>query len=154
MRDEHDLLVDIGHEPEQLIVDNPAGSFRSAGRFALSAWNPLAARLVTQRVRSSRPDVAHVHNTWYSLTPSVVAALAREGIPVVATMHNFRLACVNGLLFREGRVCEDCVGRLPWPGVVHRCYRGSGVQSGMVAASLVLHRGLHTWQRDVDRFVV
>ena len=72
---------------------------------------------------------------------------------MVATLHNFRTLCVNAQLFRDGRPCEDCVGRSPLPGLVHRCYRGSLPMSATIAASIALHRRRGTWTRDVTRFI-
>jgi glycosyltransferase involved in cell wall biosynthesis len=77
-----------------------------------------------------------------------------SGFPVVATIHNYRLACVNALLYRDGRPCLDCVGRLPWPGVLHRCYRGSATQSAAVAVTIATHRARRTWHQDVSRIIV
>jgi glycosyltransferase involved in cell wall biosynthesis len=72
---------------------------------------------------------------------------------VVMTLHNYRLACVNSLLFRDGRPCVDCVGTHPWHGVRHACYRGSRPQSAVAAVTIQLHRQRHTWRRDVDRYL-
>jgi glycosyltransferase involved in cell wall biosynthesis len=74
-------------------------------------------------------------------------------VPVVQTLHNFRLMCLNGLFLREGRVCEDCQGRLPWRGVVRKCYRGSGAASAALARMLTLHRGLGTYRHKVARYI-
>jgi len=68
------------------------------------------------------------------------------------TLHNFRLMCLPATFLRKGQICEDCLGRLPWPGVVHGCYRGSRAQSAVLATSLVLHRRLGTFER-VRRFI-
>jgi glycosyltransferase involved in cell wall biosynthesis len=75
-------------------------------------------------------------------------------VPVVQTLHNYRLLCPNALFFREGRVCEDCLGKaFPWPGVAHACYRESRPASGTVAAMLFAHRTLGTWKGAVDLYV-
>jgi len=75
-------------------------------------------------------------------------------VPVVQTLHNYRLLCPVALFFRDGRVCEDCMGKaVPWPGVVHRCYRGSRAASGVIAAMLTTHRALGTWTKMVDVYV-
>jgi glycosyltransferase involved in cell wall biosynthesis len=97
--------------------------------------------------------VAHVHNTWFALTPSVVAALDGMGVPVVVTLHNYRLLCANASLFRDGHPCQDCVGAHPWHGAQHRCYRGSAVSSAAVAATISLNRALGTWDRHVRLFL-
>jgi glycosyltransferase involved in cell wall biosynthesis len=131
-------------------VRNPGGVAATAAALAGAAWNPGSARAVRRVAERLRPDVAHVHNTWFALSPAVLPALRRAGVPVVATLHNYRLLCANGQLFREGRPCEDCVGGNPWTGVRHRCYRDSAVLSVPAAATITLHARRGTWQRDVD----
>ena len=151
---EANLLTRAGHEVVSYVAENPTGAMSSAALLALSAWNPPAARALGSTVARVRPDVAHVHNTWYALSPSVLSALDRAGVPVVMTLHNFRLMCVNALLFRDGRPCHDCVGtRLPWPGVRHRCYRGSLVASAAAGGAIGVNRTLRTWHRHVRLFL-
>jgi glycosyltransferase involved in cell wall biosynthesis len=74
-------------------------------------------------------------------------------VPVVMTLHNYRLICSNALLFRNGRPCEDCVGSHPWHGLRHRCYRGSSLGSAAAAANIALHQVRGTWLNDVDLFM-
>ncbi|WP_460361807.1 glycosyltransferase family 4 protein [Thermus antranikianii] len=118
----------------------------------VTLWNQGAYRRVREAIRQRRPDLVHVHNTFPLASPAVIHAAKAEGVPVVMTLHNYRLLCVNALFFREGRVCEDCLGRLPWRGVVHGCYRDSRLASLGVASMLALHRALGTWNL-VDRFI-
>ena len=125
----------------------------TAAAMLASPWNPAAARRLRAAARRARPDVAHVHNTWFALTPSVVAALDGIVVPVVVTLHNYRLLCANASLFRDGRPCQDCVGTHPWHGVQHRCYRGSAVSSTAVAATIAVNRALGTWERHVRLFL-
>lgn len=103
-------------------------------------------------VRRAGPDVIHVHNLFPALSPAVIRAAAAEGVPVVMTLHNFRLLCPPATLLRDGKVCEDCVGRLPWHALVHGCYRGSRLASAPYVASLTLHRAIGTFDQ-VRRFV-
>jgi len=117
-------------------------------------WNEQSYRDLSNIIRDRRPDVMHAHNTFPLISPAAYTAARDGGIPVVQTLHNFRLLCANGLLFRDGHVCEDCVGQtIPWPAVVHKCYRGSLAASAVVATMLLYHRARGTWQRDVDLFV-
>ena len=81
-------------------------------------------------------------------------AAARARVPVVQTLHNFRLHCLNALFMREGAPCEDCLGRSPWRGVVRGCYRGSRSASAAAGAMLMAHRGLGTFRNHVARYVV
>jgi glycosyltransferase involved in cell wall biosynthesis len=118
---------------------------------AVAPWNAAQADTVRRRVLHSRPDVAHVHNTWFALSPSILDALHAERVPIVVSLHNYRLLCANASLFRDGRVCTDCVGSHPWWGVVHRCYRGSALASTAAAATIALNRARGTWDL-VSRF--
>jgi glycosyltransferase involved in cell wall biosynthesis len=154
VRAEAEVLRRSGHEVVQYQVQNPPGAAGAIGSLVLSPWNPLQARRVQGLAERIRPDVAHVHNTWYAQSPAVLWALRRSGVPTVMTLHNYRLVCANGQLFRDGAPCEDCVGASPWHGVQHGCYRDSMVLSVPAAGTIALHDRLRTWCRTVDRFVV
>jgi glycosyltransferase involved in cell wall biosynthesis len=151
---ERDALRGAGVHVVPYDAVNPSSALRASGRLALAPWNPASFLDVRRIVDREAVDVAHVHNTWFAASPSIVEALYRAGIPVVMTLHNFRLSCVNGLLFRDGRTCTDCVGRSPWRGVVHRCYRSSALASAAVATTISANRALGTWSRGVTRFLV
>lgn len=153
VRDEAALLRAAGHEVIAAGTHNPDGAVRSAVALAGAAWNPRAAARVGRAAASAAPDVAHVHNTWYALSPAAVVALSRRGVPVVLTVHNWRLLCPGALLYTGGQVCTECVGGSPWVAVRHRCYRDSAAQSAVAAATVALHRTAGTWRRHVDRFV-
>ncbi|GAB2583522.1 glycosyltransferase family 4 protein [Kribbella endophytica] len=118
-----------------------------------SIWSFSAARDLTLRLQEKRPDIVHVHNTFPLWSPSVLRAARRAGLPVVATLHNFRLMCANAVLQRDGGPCESCVGKIPWRGVVHACYRESTVQSLPLVAGITAHQALHTWQRHVTTLI-
>jgi glycosyltransferase involved in cell wall biosynthesis len=150
---EAELLTRAGHQVVPYVAENPDGAAAAAASLALSQWNPLAARRLRAVARRVRPDVVHVHNTWFALSPSVVAALDLPGTPVVVTLHNYRLVCANAVLYRDGHPCEDCVGTHPWHGVRHRCYRGSLVASTAAAGSIAVNRSLGTWNRHVRLFL-
>lgn len=92
------------------------------------------------RPPEQRPDVVHLHNVVPLISPWVIRVAGRFGVPVVQTVHNYRLLCANGLLYRDGAICHDCLGRrVNWPAVVHGCYRGSHVQSAVMTAGALLH---------------
>lgn len=111
-----------------------------------AVWNFSAARQVRDLIARESPDAVHIHNTLLLLSPAVVRAAKQSGVPVVQSLHNFRLFCPNGILLRQGNVCEDC----PYHGLScalrHRCYRGSLLQTAVVAAAYALHRRLGTWR--------
>ena len=116
-------------------------------------WSSRTVREIERAIRERRPDVVHVHNTFPLISPSLYWVCARAGVPIVQTLHNFRLACPQAMFLRKGRVCEDCLGRLPWRGVLRQCYRDSAAQSAVVAGTVAAHRWLGTWATKVTRYV-
>ena len=111
-----------------------------------AVWNRAAARDVKRIIQTKNVDAVHIHNTLLLLSPAVVRAAKHTGVPVVQTLHNFRIFCPNGILMRGGQVCEDCPHHGLACAVRHRCYRGSLAQTLVVAAAYGLHRLLGTWR--------
>lgn len=103
--------------------------------------------------RAERPDVAHVHNVFFLLSPSVYYALDHEGVPIVQTCHNFRFLCANGLFLTENQLCERCLAGNYFHAVAHRCYHESRAQSLMLAATLAAHRYVGRWWDRMDAFI-
>lgn len=138
---------------ERTNADIPAGIVGRLRTALGTVWSRRSYREVRAILRRERPDVMHCHNTFPLISPSVYYAAAAEGVPVVQTLHNYRLACLNGYLFRDGAICERCLGRGAWGGVRRRCYRGSLGGSLSVAVMLAVHRALGTWRRKVTRYI-
>ncbi len=150
---EAQLLREAGHEVQAYERHNDEiDGIGAASLAAQTIWSKRTVAEVGALAARFRPDVAHVHNTFPLISPSVYPALRRAGVPIVQTLHNYRLACLNAMLLREGRPCEDCVGRLPWRGVLRKCYRDSASQSAVLAATLAVHRQRRIY-RHVDRFI-
>lgn len=149
------LLQQYGHEVSQYSLDNrDIGKTDQLATAAGTLWSRSSHRELTRILGQDRPTIAHFHNTFPLMSPAVYYAARKAGVVVVQTLHNYRLICPNALLFRDGHVCEDCVGRaIPWPGVVHACYRGSRPASATVAGMLALHRGVGTWRNTVDAYI-
>lgn len=152
---ERDLLRRHGHEVLEYVEDNrDVGGMDPLGLAARTVWSRASTRRLRELLRRTRPDVAHFHNTFVLISPSAYYACAEAGVPVVQTLHNYRLLCPGATFFRSGRVCEECLGwSVPLPGVVHGCYRGSRAQTAVVAAMVAAHRRLGTWDRRVDVYV-
>ncbi|MDW8339479.1 MAG: glycosyltransferase family 4 protein [Thermoleophilia bacterium] len=133
--DEAELLRRAGHEVDLLA---PSAEGESRATLALRTLTSSGiGREVRRRVQKDGVSIVHLHNAFPALGPEVIRAAAEAGAAVVVTLHNFRLLCIAGTFFRDGRVCEACFRRTPWPGVVHGCYRRSRLQSSVVATSLV-----------------
>jgi glycosyltransferase involved in cell wall biosynthesis len=152
---EAQLLQERGHDVHFFTMHNDQVERMSQSSLAKATlWNTAAYREISTVIRVEKPDVAHFHNTFPLISPAAYYAARAEGIPVVQTLHNFRLFCLNGYFFRDGHVCEDCSGKwMPWPGIVHKCYRNSLHASCGVASMLALHRLLRTWTNQVDVFI-
>ena len=148
------LLRQSGHEVELYQRNNADVASRGQLQLAVdTVWSTRTSAEIDQIVQRFAPDVIHVHNTLALISPSVYWAAARARVPVVQTLHNFRLMCPQGMLLRQEAVCEDCVGKLPWRAVVHRCYRGSIGASAVVATTLSVHRAIGTFRNKVTRFI-
>jgi glycosyltransferase involved in cell wall biosynthesis len=152
---ETQLLERHGHAVHRYVVRNDG--LEQENRVALARetiWSQRSYRAIQALVRSTRPDIAHFHNTLPRISPAAYYAVTREGVPVVQTVHNYRLVCPSGLMFRDGSPCHACVGRaVPLPGIVHGCYRGSRAATAAVAAMTGAHRLLATWRRRVTLYV-
>jgi glycosyltransferase involved in cell wall biosynthesis len=148
------LLRAHGHVVETYARSNDeVGGMSSLALARQTLWSDRTPDDLAALVVRFSPDVIHSHNTFPLISPSLYWAAARAGVPVVQTLHNFRLMCLNALFLREGRVCEDCMGHLPWRGVVRACYRESRTASAALAGMLALHRGLGTYRNKVARYI-
>jgi glycosyltransferase involved in cell wall biosynthesis len=105
------------------------------------------------RLASEKPDLVHIHNTFIVISPSIYSACRRHGIPVVQTLHNFRFLCAPSNLFRDGKVCEECIDHSLLRAIQHKCYRGSASASAVVATMLGFHRMLGTLEKSIDRYI-
>lgn len=118
-----------------------------------SFWSRQTERELTAQMHGFRPDIVHVHNTWPLVSPSVYGVARRCRVPVVQTLHNFRLMCPQAMFLRDGHVCEDCLGKVPWRGVLRACYRDSRSQTAVLASVVSFHRGVGTYDRGVTRYI-
>ena len=129
-------------------------SFAHRARLALNtAWSNDTYDAVSRLVKQTTPDIAHFHNTFPVISPSAYAACRDNGVPVVQTLHNFRLICPGGLLLRDGRPCEDCVGTNLLPALRYRCYRGSLPATGALVWMLMRNRWHGTYLTSVNRYI-
>lgn len=118
---------------------------------AVWAWDSY--REMEALLRRERPDLAHFHNTFPLVSPATYYACAKMGIPVVQTLHNYRLGCPAAVFFRDGHVCEECVQSGLWRGVAHGCYHNSRLETLSVAIMTSAHRLAGTWVRKVNGFI-
>ncbi|HYO10582.1 MAG TPA: glycosyltransferase family 4 protein [Tepidisphaeraceae bacterium] len=152
--DEARLLEARGHTVLRFTLHNNV--IPQMGRLRLAArtlWHGDVYRRLRDLLRAERPQVMHCTNTFPLISPAAYYAARRAGVPVVQSLRNYRLLCANSLFLRDGRACEECLGRkVQWPAIVHRCYRGELGATAMVAAMVSAHRAVGTWRRAVDMY--
>ncbi|MEL6443729.1 MAG: glycosyltransferase family 4 protein [Bacteroidota bacterium] len=149
------LLEGMGHTVETYTVHNDdVRDLSRAGLVARTVWSREAHDAIVRKVRKAEIDVVHFHNTLPLVSPAAYHAARKSGAAVVQSLHNYRLHCPGALYFRDGQVCELCLGKtFAWPGVRHGCYRGSKAATAAVATMTASHRVLGTWTRSIDRYI-
>lgn len=151
------LLERAGHHVATYCRSNHEISQLSAIQRAMvipnTIWSSDSHRAFAGLLHRENPDVVHIHNTFMMISPSIYSACRDQGVPVVQTLHNFRLLCPAATFFRDGKVCEECVDDGLWRSVSHGCYRDSRSATAAVALMLAVHRKLDTWNELVDRFI-
>lgn len=156
-RSQTKMLEDFGHEVyrcERRNDEIKSNLFSRISHAASLRFSRDSYSEVRRLIRDFKPDVAHFHNTFFVMTPSVFYACKDEGVPVVVSLHNFRLMCINGLFFRDNHPCEDCLQGSRASGIIHKCYRGSLVSSALLTDMIAHHWKRNTWTKVIDRITV
>ncbi|MEQ1887035.1 MAG: glycosyltransferase [Bryobacteraceae bacterium] len=144
-----------GHRVLRHEVHNTSIGARPLKAAVGTIWNWDAYRKMRSLLRQERPQLIHAHNTFPLYSPSIYYAARAEGVPVVQTLHNYRLLCPAATLCRSGEICTKCVQKpIAWPAVQHRCYRDSRAGSAVVSTMLAVHRALRTWHKLVDAYIL
>ena len=129
--------------------DGPVERVRLAGRMI---WSREAKAAMGAALDAWRPDVVHCHNIYHQLSPSVLSAAEKRGIPVVLTMHDYKLACPTYQFLDKGAPCTACVDGGPWQAARRACKDGSRAASGVASLEVWLHRRFQAYD-PVGRFV-
>jgi len=154
---EHRLLESRGHQVVAYHRSNWETETNSIiGRLhwaARAVWSRQAHGEIAKLLHETRPDLVHVHNTFLVISPSIYSACNQAGVPVVQTLHNYRLLCPAANCFRSGHICEECLRQGVWHGVRHACYRSSRTATAVAASMLTFHRTRGTWAKEVDCYI-
>lgn len=153
---EQKILEEHNHICEVIIFDNTEiESFKQKIKTATQAiYNSRSKKIIEFHIRNFAPDVIHVHNLFFIASPSVLYAAMKYKIPVVMTLHNYRMICANALLLRDCQICEKCVKKaVPLSGIKYRCYRNSALESALVTAVNSWHNAAGTWRNKVDQYI-
>ena len=154
---ERKLLESAGHQVVTHCRSNDEVNDSSIWQRVRLAKNTVSSAESRQQVlnllRQHHFDVVHVHNTFMMISPSIYSACREAGVPVVQTLHNYRLLCPAANFYRDGHTCEECTEHSVWRGVQHGCYRDSRAATATVAVMLTVHRRRGTWTESVDSYV-
>ncbi len=154
VHEEINLLRSNGHEVLTYERDN--AELKDINKVTIikdSIWSTKTTHEIDKIIHDFKPDIIHSHNTTPLISPSLYWAASKNNIPIVQTLHNFRLFCLQAMFLRKGEICEDCIGKMPWRGIIRKCYRNSTSQSSVLATSLITHRLLGTYDNKVTRYI-
>lgn len=154
---EYNLLISKGHEVKKYSVSNESineSNFIGKAITGLnSVWSLKSYKHFCELLDKFRPDIVHFHNFFPLISPSAYKACKKYNIPVIQTIHNYRLLCPAGTFMRNGEVCELCLHGSLANAVRHRCYRDSIAQTLPVVAMIETNKLIGTWDKDVDKYI-
>lgn len=157
IEEEKKVLEQNGHEVIQYIKNNgdlKQQSKMSQVKMLLSLTSSkVVAKEFGDLLKREKPDICHVHNTFPLITPVVYQVCKDKKVPVVQTLHNYKMVCTNSLLFRDGEVCEVCLNKSLYNSIKHKCYRDSHLATAAQAHVIQHHRGSGTWNNLIDRYI-
>jgi glycosyltransferase involved in cell wall biosynthesis len=153
---ESEMLEANGHQVDSILFDNAEIKtlWDKCINGLKSLYNPTSAKIVANKIESFKPDVIHVHNFVPLVSPSVFFVANRYGVPVVLTLHNFRMICPSATLFHRNTIYERSLRSFfPWDAVCKGVYRDSVLETGILALTIGLHHMLGTWKNRVDFYI-
>jgi len=151
------LLEENGHEVIEYTINNQVinemSTLKKIQVAVETPWSLTEYRKLTAFLEESKPAIVHVHNFFPLFSPSIYYACKKKKIPVIQTLHNYRLLCPSAMFLRENKICEKCLGGSILNSVVHGCYRDSVSQTIPIAGMISLNKILNTWNKRVDKFI-
>jgi glycosyltransferase involved in cell wall biosynthesis len=153
---ESSVLKEKGHETQFLFFDNTGitGLFQKLKTGFKAVYNPGSAIQLKRKIAEFKPDLIHIHNLFFTASPSVLYTAQRFKIPVIFTLHNYRLICANALLLRKNEICELCIHKkLPIAGIRYKCYRNSVTGSALVTLISGFHKFIGTWKNKITTYI-
>lgn len=134
-------------------VSNVDYSHKNIKAAARMFWSKEAQQKLDVLLDEFKPDVAHLHNIYHQLSPSILTTLKQRGIPIVLTLHDYKLICPNYELFTENKVCMRCKGHRYYNAVLHNCLKESKAMSTLAMFEMYLHKAMQVYERNVDCFI-
>ncbi|PCI28035.1 MAG: hypothetical protein COB67_07215 [SAR324 cluster bacterium] len=153
---EYELLVSKGHDVEKVVFDNKelGGSLDKISLLWKVFFNLKSLNTIDRNIASFKPEIIHVHNFFPIASPSIFYSANKHKVPILMTLHNYRLICPSALMLRNGKVCELCIkDKFPFRSILFACYRNSRIQSFLLSSMLYAHKLLGTWESKIDRYI-
>lgn len=153
---EGDLLAGFGHQVDELVFDNSVitGFWNKCINGLKFIYNPTSAKIIRKKIESFKPDVIHVHNFVPLVSPAVFWEADRHRVPVVLTLHNFRMVCPSATLFYKNFIYEKSLRSIfPFDAVMKGVYRNSIVETAILAFGIAFHHLIGTWRNKVDFYI-
>lgn len=152
---EYSLLQENGNDVDLFEVSNE--NIRGVKAKIKTAINVSYSRKykkkLIEKIEDFKPNIVHVHNFFPLLTPSIYDVCKRFGLPVIQTLHNYRIICPGAYLMKNGVTCEDCLTGSAFKAALYGCYRNSRIGSLPVAYMVQTHRKRQTWKKKVTLFI-
>lgn len=146
-------LLSYAAEAKQLCFDNGGKKIEVLLKFILGPFNIFSLSKFRAAIKEDKPDVIHIHNWHFAASPILIRAAKKLKIPVVVTLHNYRLLCPSATLFHNGKLFTESLKEgFPWKAVSNKVYRNSRFQTLWLAFITYSHKKLKTWQ-SVDRYI-
>ncbi|MDR0606037.1 MAG: glycosyltransferase, partial [Bacteroidales bacterium] len=150
---EKKLLQENGNEVFSLIFMNSTNPVKALAVFFIALFNPVSYFKVIKTIKKFQPDVVHVHNWHFAASPAIFFAARKKRIPVVHTLHNYRLLCPSGILFHQRKLFLDSLQQeFPWQAIKKKVYRNSISQTFWLAFVIWFHYKIGTWNK-VDKYI-
>jgi len=152
MKDERNLPSPFSnHFVPNICFHNAEGILSNIKKGAAFVHSPVAVRNIKQLVKQEKPEIAHLHNIYHQLTPSIIPVLKNHGVKVVLTLHDSKLICPNYLALKDNEICTECCGRFFWKPLTTKC-QGTHAQGLLLAAEAFFHKCRGSYD-DVDLFI-
>lgn len=156
--EEYNMLSKKNHIVSKLEVSNEiidvSNFFSKIKLFFNVLWNKKSNKLIEKKIKEFKPDIVHIHNTFPLLSPSIYWKINKMKIPIVQTVHNFRMGCSNGLLLKNNKPCELCINGSSINAIENKCYKDSYLMTSNVVLMQKMHSVMGTYKKKIDRYIV
>ena len=152
MRQEMESLQQ-NHEVELYTVPNTK-NLKGLFNYLIYSFNWIEAKKIKSKITEFKPDIIHIHNMHYAIGPFFINSIKKTGIPMVMTLHNFRLLCPSATLFHDGHIFMDSISEdFPWKAIQKKVLENSYIKTFLTGFTYWLHKKLGTFQK-VNKFII